>query len=94
MGSETGVLDVPPEDVLYKERIYPAVCSCWTRTVRDSPDEALKAELASRRPYGDWLRENMATLDDLPEPTEVHGADFDTLARRQAAFGYRSKTCG
>ena len=30
MGSETGVLDVPPENVLLKERIYPGPCSCWT----------------------------------------------------------------
>ena len=30
----------------------------------------------------------MVALDDLPEPANVHGPDFDTLTRRQAAFGY------
>ena len=89
MGSETGVLDVSPEDVLYKERIYPGrMFMLDTERGEIVQDEALKAELASRRPYGEWLRENMATLDDLPEPTRVHGTDFDTLSRRQAAFGY------
>ena len=89
MGSETGVLDVPPEDVLYKERIYPGrMFMLDTSRGEIVQDEALKAELASRRPYGDWLRENMATLDDLPEPSKARGSDFDTLARRQAAFGY------
>jgi glutamate synthase domain-containing protein 2/glutamate synthase domain-containing protein 1/glutamate synthase domain-containing protein 3 len=89
MGSETGVLDVLPEDVLYKERIYPGrMFMLDTDRGEIVQDDALKAELASRRPYGDWLRENMATLDDLPEPTEVRGSDFGTLARRQAAFGY------
>ena len=89
MGSETGVLDVQPEDVLYKERIYPGrMFMLDTERGEIVQDEALKAELASRRPYGEWLRENMATLDDLPEPAKVHGTDFDTLSRRQAAFGY------
>ena len=89
MGSETGVLDVPPENVLYKERIYPGrMFMLDTDRGEIVQDEALKSELASRRPYGTWLGNNMATLDDLPDPANVHGADFDTLARRQAAFGY------
>ena len=38
MGSETGVLDVPPENVLYKERIYPGPdVHAGHRARRDSP---------------------------------------------------------
>ena len=110
MGSETGVLDVPDEDILYKERIYPGrMFMLGLRPVDsgeslvDSPapsplttshsslivqDSELKARLSSRRPYGQWLEDNMVVLDDLPEPTEVHGTDFETLERRQAVFGY------
>ncbi len=89
MGSETGVLDVPPESVLFKERIYPGrMFMLDTERGEIVQDDALKSELASRRPYGAWLSENMAALDDLPEPSSVRGADFDTLPRRQAAFGY------
>ena len=89
MGSETGVLDVPPENVLYKERIYPGrMFMLDTERGEIVQDQDLKDALASRRPYGDWLTENMVALDDLPEPADVHGPDFDTLTRRQAAFGY------
>ena len=89
MGSETGVLDVPPENVLYKERIYPGrMFMLDTERGEIVQDQELKDSLASRRPYGDWLAENMVSLDDLPEPAGVHGSDFDTLTRRQAAFGY------
>ncbi len=89
MGSETGVLDIPPEDVLHKERIYPGRMFMLDMSRGEIvQDDALKSELAFRRPYGEWLRENMVTLNDLPEPANVHKTDFDTLARRQAAFGY------
>ena len=89
MGSETGVLDVPPEDVLYKERIYPGrMFMLDTERGEIVQDAELKAEIAARQPYGKWLEDNMVILDDLPEPAEVHRTDFDTLVRRQAAFGY------
>ena len=89
MGSETGVLDVPPENVLYKERIYPGrMFMLDTERGEIVQDAELKAQLAGRHPYGQWLAENMVVLDDLPEPDRVHGTDFDTLAPRQAAFGY------
>ena len=89
MGSETGVLDVPPENVLYKERIYPGrMFMLDTERGEIVQDQELKDALASRRPYGEWLAENMVALDDLPAPANVHGPDFDTLTRRQAAFGY------
>ena len=89
MGSETGVLDVPPENVLYKERIYPGrMFMLDTERGEIVQDAQLKADLAARQPYGQWLDENMVVLDDLPEPDDVQGTDFDTLARRQAAFGY------
>ena len=89
MGSETGVMDIPPEDVLYKERIYPGrMFMLDTERGEIVQDAELKADLAARRPYGEWLRRNMVSLDDLPEPPHVHGTDFETLTRRQAAFGY------
>ena len=89
MGSETGVLDVPPENVLYKERIYPGrMFMLDTDRGEIVQDSELKASLAARRPYGQWLHENMLTLEDLPDPAAVHTTDTATLVRRQAAFGY------
>ena len=89
MGSETGVLDVPVEKVLYKERIYPGrMFMLDTERGEIVQDSELKANLSARRPYGQWLEDNMVLLEDLPNPADVHGTDFATLARRQAAFGY------
>ena len=54
MGSETGVLDVPPENVLYKERIYPGrMFMLDTERGEIVQDQELKDALASRRPYGE-----------------------------------------
>ena len=52
------------------------------------PDEEIKAHLASRQPYAEWLKENQITLDQLPEPPRVHGPSHETIIVRQRAFGY------
>ena len=89
MASETGVLDVPPENVLYKERIYPGRMF-MIDTVRGEivHDAELKAELVGRRPYGRWIKQNMVELNSQPKPERIDRRDPATLRRRQVAFGY------
>ena len=89
MASEVGVLDVPPEDVLFKARIEPG------RMFLVDPerggivdDSTIKAELSGSKPYGQWLAENRVFLEDLSEPTDSPGADNEPLLPRQQAFGY------
>ena len=89
MASETGVLDVPDEKVLFKGRIQPGrMFMLDTEEGRIVEDEEIKAGLSSQRPYGRWLRENKVTMEDLPEPRKVPGPDFETLVERQKVFGY------
>ena len=89
MASETGVLDIPDEEIVYKSRIQPGrMFLLDTEHGRLIPDEEIKAQLSARRPYGEWLADNARALDDLPEPGDVPGHDFHTLQQRQAAFGY------
>ncbi|HEY7268214.1 MAG TPA: glutamate synthase large subunit, partial [Dehalococcoidia bacterium] len=89
MASETGVLDVPPEKVLFKRRIQPGrMFLLDTKQGRLIDDEEIKRELTSRRPYGEWLRSNKTTLEELPEPPFVHEPDHDTVMHRQKVFGY------
>ena len=89
MASEVGVLDVPPQDVLFKARIQPGrMFLLDTAEGRIIEDAELKTELSRRRPYGEWLAENRVTLDQLPEPPGVHQPDDETLLKRQQAFGY------
>ena len=89
MASEVGVLDVPPEKVLYKGRIQPGrMFLVDTVEGRIIDDEEIKAEVVGRQPYGEWLAQNRVLLDELPEPPFVHQPDFETISKRQRAFGY------
>ncbi len=89
MASETGVLDVPPEKVLFKDRIHPGrMFVLDSEKGRLVDDAELKSELAAQQPYGEWLRENRVSLDDLPDAPEQPTYTSDALLARQVAFGY------
>ncbi len=89
LASETGVLEVPPQNVLQKGRLQPGkMFLVDTREGRIIDDAELKHTYASRKPYGQWIKENVVDLKDLAEPKKVHGLDQETLLDRQRAFGY------
>ncbi|MDZ4802473.1 MAG: glutamate synthase large subunit [Bryobacteraceae bacterium] len=89
MASETGVLPVRPEDVRYKGRLQPGrMLLVDLEAKRIVPDEELKASMASRRPWREWITANQISLDQLPAPSRVHGTDYETVLQRQRAFGY------
>ncbi|HEX4595811.1 MAG TPA: glutamate synthase large subunit [Bryobacteraceae bacterium] len=89
MASETGVLPVKPEEVKFKGRLQPGrMLLVDTTERRIIPDDEIKDRLASRQPYGDWLKANQITLDSVPEPPRVYESDLDTIVMRQRAFGY------
>jgi glutamate synthase (NADPH) large chain len=87
--SETGVLPIPPEDVEYKGRLKPGqMLLVNLEEHRIVPDAEIKHMLATRQPYGEWLKQNQLTLDALPKPSRVYGFDPQTILERQRAFGY------
>ncbi len=89
MASESGVLDIPPDQVVTKGRLEPGVMflvDLERGVIVD--DEEIKREIASKYPYGDWLREFMLPLAEVPEAPQVPGPDHETLLHRQQAFGY------
>src|SRR5713226_5276445 len=89
MASEAGVLPVKPEEVRMKGRLAPGrMLLVDTEQHRLISDEEVKKELAARRPYRQWLKENQITLDDLPSPKRVQPTDHETILMRQRAFGY------
>ena len=90
MASEVGVLDVPPEKVRLKERIYPGRMFLLDPERGGIVDDtAIKSELSNRQPYGEWLNENLIRLEELPEAGYVHtGMDPQQLVDLQQAFGY------
>jgi glutamate synthase (NADPH/NADH) large chain len=89
LASETGVLPIAPENVRYKGRLQPGkMLLVDLERGRIVPDEEIKLQLASRQPYGEWLKKNQITLDALPDPPRVYGFHPATIVSRQRAFGY------
>jgi glutamate synthase (ferredoxin) len=89
MASETGVLPVPPGEVVLKGRLEPGkMFLVDLRQGRIIADEELKRTIATEHPYGQWLSEHLLQLADLPAAEHVPSPDHDTLLVRQMAFGY------
>ncbi len=94
MASEAGVLpSIAPENVKTKGRLQPGrMFLVDFEQGRLIPDEELKADFASRRPYGKWLKQQRIDLQDLHPERESHGFDAATLLTRMQAFGYTVET--
>ncbi len=89
MASETGVLDIPDGHIKLRSRLRPGrmflVDFDQKRIVE--PNEVID-DLASANKYGEWLKKNRATIDDLAPARVVPDIDLETLNTRQMAFGY------
>ncbi len=93
MASEVGVLPVDPKIVKHKGRLQPGrMFLIDFEQGRLIPDVELKHEFASRRPYGDWLKQQRIDLNDLEPDKEPHGYRPKRLLQRMQAFGYTVET--
>lgn len=89
LSSEAGVLDIPAEDVLYKDRLRPGrMLLVDTKQGRIISDEEVKASIASEQPYREWLEEHLIGLDQLPEAPELPNPKHDNVQQLQQSFGY------
>ena len=69
LSSEVGVLDVPEEEIVLKERLHPGkVLLVDTVQGKIMQDEELKALYTVSQPYGEWLDSNLVELKDLKIP--------------------------
>src|SRR4029079_7523370 len=67
MASEVGVLDIPAENILLKERLHPGrILLIDTVQGRIVSDEEIKRDLAQAQPYASWLAGNPVDIEDLP----------------------------
>ena len=89
MGSETGIIEVEPSNVLYKGRLQPGrMFLVDIDQGRIIDDEEIKDKISRRKPYRNWLNEHLVEFKGLPPPKEVSGTDFSSLLKRQQVFGY------
>lgn len=81
LSSEVGVYDIEPEKIVKKERLHPGkmlLVDMEKHCIID--DDTLKKEIASKRPYTKWLKENLTELSKLHEDKSKSGDDWNTLA--------------
>jgi glutamate synthase domain-containing protein 2/glutamate synthase domain-containing protein 1/glutamate synthase domain-containing protein 3 len=92
MASETGVLEIPPQEIEYKGRLQPGrMFFVDTVEGRIVQDEEIKRGFAQRQPYRQWLNEELVDLDALPAPPSypaINGYEQFDLLKQQQAFGY------
>jgi glutamate synthase domain-containing protein 2/glutamate synthase domain-containing protein 1/glutamate synthase domain-containing protein 3 len=88
LGSESGLLDIPPEQVRRLGRLQPGkLFLVDLERGRIVEDEEVKHEVATHRPYGEWYARNAVHFSELPPSHEVTLSD-QPLRLRQRAFGY------
>jgi glutamate synthase domain-containing protein 2/glutamate synthase domain-containing protein 1/glutamate synthase domain-containing protein 3 len=88
LGSESGLLDVPPEQILRLGRLQPGkLFLVDLERGRIVDDDEVKREVATSKPYGEWYARNAVPFGDLP-PSEQVTLSNQPLHLRQRAFGY------
>jgi glutamate synthase domain-containing protein 2/glutamate synthase domain-containing protein 1/glutamate synthase domain-containing protein 3 len=88
LGSESGLLDIPPEQVRRLGRLQPGkLFLVDLERGRIVEDEEVKREVAGQQPYGEWYARNAVPFSTLPPSSEVTISD-QPLHLRQRAFGY------
>ena len=88
LASETGVLDIPAENILRKGRLQPGkLFLVDLEQGRIVPDEEVKRGVAAQQPYGEWYDREVVRLADLPK-RQPKAAPTESLRQRQIAFGY------
>ncbi|MCH2202448.1 MAG: glutamate synthase large subunit [Fuerstiella sp.] len=93
MASEVGVLDVEPENVAFKGRLQPGrMFLVDFEQGRIIDDGELKSDVASRRPYRQWLEDNRILSDEIPAGTKPVFYEDQDLLHRMKAFGYTTET--
>ena len=89
MGSEAGVLPVAPENVAHKGRLQPGKMFIVNMVEgRIVPDDEIKEQIASEKPYREWLDKHLVKLADVTEAPTLPEPDHKTVLQRQLAFGY------
>lgn len=101
--SETGVLDIPPEKIIYKGKMQPGkMLLIDTEQRRIIGDDEIKGQIANAQPYAQWLAENVIDLDEVELPANLANSSTSTrtstggngvksetdLLTRQQVFGY------
>ncbi len=88
LASETGVLKGGEDQIVAKGRLRPGkLFLVDLERDRIVPDDELKADLARRNPYGEWLHDRVVHIGDLPDKSP-RVPRVEPLRAKQLAFGW------
>ncbi len=89
MSSETGVLEIAPENIELHGRLEPGKMFLVNMEEgRIVNDEEIKEEIAQRHPYKKWLDKNLMHLRDIPYNDCPLFIGEESVEKRKAVFGY------
>ncbi len=89
LASESGVLDIPDEDIVERWRLQPGrMLLIDLEQGRIISDDEIKSTLATANPYADWLARTQIVLEDLPPVAAKAPEPTDALLDRLQVFGY------
>ncbi len=89
MSSETGVVDLEPENIEYHGRLEPGkmfLVDMGEGRIID--DEEIKEKIATKHPYRDWLSDNLIHLKDIPYNDCPLFLGEESVSKRKQIFGY------
>jgi len=88
LGSEIGLLDIPPEQIRRLGRLQPGkLFLVDLEGGRIVEDEEVKRGVCTRKPYREWYARNAVPFSELAPSDQVTISD-QPLRTRQRAFGY------
>ncbi|MEO0525762.1 MAG: glutamate synthase large subunit [Bacteroidota bacterium] len=89
MSSETGVVELDPENIAFHGRLEPGKMFLVNMEEgRIVNDEEIKEEIAQRYPYKKWLDDNLVHLKNIPYNDCPLFIGEASMEKRKAVFGY------
>ena len=89
MSSETGVIDIDPANVSQHGRLEPGrMFLVDMEEGRIIEDKEVKEIISSKHPYGDWLKENLLPLKEVPYTGNNTPVEAEPFMKRLQGFGY------
>ena len=89
MSSETGVLDIKPDNILKHGRLEPGKMFLVNMEEgRIIEDEEIKMEVVKKYPYKKWLKNNLLPLKNIKYTGNITPTEKEPFEKRLRLFGY------
>lgn len=89
LASEAGTLEIPSEDIKENGRLMPGkTLFIDTEKGEIISDKDIKQQIATSKPYGEWLNKHKLEIESMDKAPVRHTTDYESIIRRMKAFGY------